>query len=144
MHAASILYSQLPCIPPPLSKIYPSFITCSLNYSIIMTSSKRKVSRREVPYLGTLLEKFPFTRLPTKLTVLRRLVFITETAEGNTISKAEATNKTSHCYGFRYDELQHWNKKGCLHHSSRGSPTTTPLDGLSTPCFGVSHWSSFW
>jgi len=81
-------------IPPPLSKIYPSFITCSLNYSIIMTSSKRKVSRREVPYLGTLLEKFPFTRLPTKLTVLRRLVFITETAEGNTISKAEATNKT--------------------------------------------------
>ena len=38
-----------------------------------------------------------------------------------------------------FDTTSSWNKKGGLYLSSRGSQTTTPLDGLSAPCFAVSY-----
>ena len=40
--------------------------------------SKRKLPRRELPWIGTLLDNLPFSRLPTNSTILKRLFFIIE------------------------------------------------------------------
>ena len=44
--------------------------------------SKRKLPRRELPWIGPLLEKFPFSKLPTNHTVLQRLFLETELNNG--------------------------------------------------------------
>ena len=44
---------------------------------------KRKIARREVPLIGTLIDKLPCTRLPTKGAVLRRIIFENETTHGS-------------------------------------------------------------
>ena len=54
------------------------------------SNSKRKLGRREVPFLGSLLEKLPYTRLPTKRIVMRRLMFITETNSASLLSINDA------------------------------------------------------
>ena len=56
-----------------------------------MSNSKRKLIRLEVKFLGSLLEKLPYARLPTKLTVMRRLMLITET--NSALSINDAINK---------------------------------------------------
>ena len=43
---------------------------------------KRKLTQRELPWIGTLLDKLPYTKLPTKGVVLRRLMFETEMNPG--------------------------------------------------------------
>ena len=40
--------------------------------------SKRKLPRRELPWIGTLLDDLPFSRLPTNSSVLKRLLFLVE------------------------------------------------------------------
>ena len=52
--------------------------------------SKRKLPRRELPWIGTLLDNLPFSRLPTNSTVLRRLFFLTETSTNIQTSRDEA------------------------------------------------------
>ena len=54
------------------------------------SNSKKKLGRREIPFLGSLLENLPYTRLPTKLTVMRRLMFITETNSASVLSINDA------------------------------------------------------
>lgn len=41
-------------------------------------SGKRRIPRRELPYLGTLQDRLSYNKLPTKLSVMRRLMFIIE------------------------------------------------------------------
>ena len=56
--------------------------------------SKRKLPRREIPYLSTLLDRLPFSRLPTNGVVLRRLMFEMEQQNGATsLSTATVTVK---------------------------------------------------
>ena len=43
---------------------------------------KRKLPRRELPWIGTLLDKLPYSKLPTKQVVLRRLMFELEKNHG--------------------------------------------------------------
>ena len=54
---------------------------------------KRKQPRREIPWIGTLLEKLPFSRLPTNEAVLRRLFFELESDVSSTLSAASAQVK---------------------------------------------------
>ena len=61
-------------------------------------SSKRKLPRRNLPLVGTLLDKLPYSKLPTKGIVLRRLLFLLETNSGGR-SLFEAANTVK-------DELQ--------------------------------------
>ena len=51
---------------------------------------KRKQPRREIPWIVTLLEKLPFSRLPTNGAVLRRLFFELESDVSSTLSAASA------------------------------------------------------
>ena len=45
--------------------------------------SKRKLPRRELPWIGPLLESLPFSKLPTNHTVLQRLYFEVERNHGS-------------------------------------------------------------
>ena len=45
---------------------------------------KRKLTRRELPWIGTLIEKLPYTKLPTKGVVLRRIMYENEMNHGST------------------------------------------------------------
>ena len=54
---------------------------------------KRKQPRREVPYVGTLLEKLPFSKLPTNGTVLRRLFFELEKTAGHRCVSSPELNR---------------------------------------------------
>ena len=57
--------------------------------------AKRKLPRRELPYLSTLLDKMPFSKLPTNGIVLRRLMCELEQQNGGTsLSTAAVTVKT--------------------------------------------------
>ena len=53
---------------------------------MLTSNSKKKLGRREVPFLGSLLENLPYSRLPTKRTVIIRLMFITETNSASVLS----------------------------------------------------------
>ena len=46
------------------------------------TLSKRKLPRRDVPLVGALLDHLPYSHLPTKKVVLKRLLFELETNNG--------------------------------------------------------------
>lgn len=56
-------------------------------------STKRQLPRRELPLLGTLLDKLPYTRLPTRGVVLRRLMFAVETCPGSSASLQSLANE---------------------------------------------------
>ena len=43
---------------------------------------KRRIARRELPHVGTLLDNLPCSRLPTNGDVLRRLLYDLETNQG--------------------------------------------------------------
>ena len=67
------------------------------NHQVITTTttttnnkmSKRKLPRRELPWISTLLDKLPYSRLPTNGIVLRRLMFEVEHApSGASLSSA--------------------------------------------------------
>ena len=45
--------------------------------------SKRKMPRRELPFISTLLDKLPYSKLPTNGVVLRRLMFETQEHNGS-------------------------------------------------------------
>ena len=53
--------------------------------------SKRKLPRRELPYISTLLDKFSYSRLPTNGIVLKRLMFEVEHLPGTSLSSAAIT-----------------------------------------------------
>ena len=53
--------------------------------------SKRKLPRRELPYISTLLDKLPYSRLPTNGIVLKRLMFEVEHLPGTSLSSAVIT-----------------------------------------------------
>ena len=55
-----------------------------IDLSIIIIMSKRKLPRREFPYLSTLLDRIPYSKLPTNGVVLRRLMFELEQQNGKT------------------------------------------------------------
>ena len=56
---------------------------------------KRKLPRRELPWIGTLLDRLPFSKLPTNGTVLRRLMFELEQQNGtNSLTDVTLTVKT--------------------------------------------------
>ena len=56
---------------------------------------KRKLPRRELPWIGTLLDRLPYSKLPTNSTVLRRLMFEMEQDNGaHSISDASQIVKT--------------------------------------------------
>ena len=58
------------------------------------TLGKRKLPRRELPWIGTLLDKLPYSKLPTKSRVLRRLLFEVEQNHGScSISEAAVITK---------------------------------------------------
>ena len=59
--------------------------------TIYTTMSKRKLPRRELPYISTLLDKFPYSRLPTNGIVLKRLMFEVEHLPGTSLSSAAIT-----------------------------------------------------
>ena len=46
------------------------------------TPGKRKLPRRDIPYIGTTIQSFSFAKLPTNLKVLQRLHYETETNQG--------------------------------------------------------------
>ena len=52
--------------------------------SMTTTLGKRKLPRRDLPWVGTLLDKLPYSKLPTKGVVIRRLLFKLETEHGST------------------------------------------------------------
>ena len=52
--------------------------------------SKRNLPRRELPWVGPILDKLPFLRLPTNSSVLKRLYFLTESGNGQTSVDAAA------------------------------------------------------
>ena len=54
---------------------------------------KRRIARRELPFVGSLLDNLPCSKLPTNGDVLRRLMFETETNSGSA-SKADAAAVT--------------------------------------------------
>ena len=61
---------------------------------------KRKQPRREIPWIGTLLEKLPFSRLPTTNgAVLRRLFFELESDVSSTAS-AQVKNELIELWEF--------------------------------------------
>ena len=54
--------------------------------------SKRKLPRRELPWIGPLLDNLPFSRLPTNSSVLKRIFFLIESGtNGQTSIEAAAT-----------------------------------------------------
>ena len=53
--------------------------------------SKRKLPRQELPYFSTLLDKLPYSRLPTNGIVLKRLMFEVEHLPGTSLSSAAIT-----------------------------------------------------
>lgn len=55
----------------------------------MIQTSKRKLPRRELPYIGTLLDKLSYSKLPTNKIVLKRLYCITELNNGSS-STADA------------------------------------------------------
>ena len=59
--------------------------------TIYTTMSKRKLPRRELPYISTLLDKHPYSRLPTNGIVLKRLMFEVEHLPGTSLSSAAIT-----------------------------------------------------
>jgi hypothetical protein len=77
--------------------------------SFNMTSSKRNLPRREIPWISTTLEKFSFSKLPTNGVVLRRLMF--ELEQNTSISVAAVTVKNELVELWEYagygDILQH-------------------------------------
>ena len=62
-----------------------------LQSTIYTTMSKRKLLRRELPYISTLLDKLPYSRLPTNEIVLKRLMFEVEHLPGTSLSSAAIT-----------------------------------------------------
>ena len=74
----------------PDGESYPYDTTINMS----STSTKRKLPRRELPYLTTLLDKLPFTRLPTCGVVLRRLMFEVEQQHGKTSLPSAASTVT--------------------------------------------------
>ena len=52
--------------------------------------SKRKLPRRELPWIGPLLDTLPFSRLPTNQNVLQRLYFVLESNHGSSSLEAAA------------------------------------------------------
>ena len=58
--------------------------------------SKRKLLRRELPFIGSLLDKLPYSRLPTNGIILKRLMFEVEqmpSGNGSVLSSAVNTVK---------------------------------------------------
>ena len=56
---------------------------------------KRKLPRRELPWIGTLLDRLPYSKMPTNATVLRRLMFEMEQNNGtNSIADASLLVKS--------------------------------------------------
>ena len=75
---------------------------------------KRKLPRRELPWIGTLLEKLSYNKLPTKHVVLRRLMFELERSHGASSTDIAALTVR--------DEL-----KSRLHWSTIQNPTCSTL-----------------
>ena len=78
----------------------PMFFCAKCKSSVIPTTTmttpgKRKLPRRELPWIGKLLDKLPYSKLPTKSRVLRRLImFEVEQHNGScSISDAAVTTK---------------------------------------------------
>ena len=76
----------------------------NINRSSTMTTQngKRKLPRRELPWIGTLLDNLSFSKLPTNGDVLRRLMFELERHSG-TCSSTElhiASHRTSNSRDF--------------------------------------------
>ena len=65
---AQLVYKQFPVI----NNISNYF---NLQSTTIINMSKRKMPRRELPFISTLLDKLPYSKLPTNGVVLRRLMF---------------------------------------------------------------------
>ena len=68
---------------------------------------KRKQPRREVPWVGTLLEKLSFSKLPTNGTVLRRLFFELEKTAGDGSSTLSAA-----CAQVKNELIELWEYAG--------------------------------
>ena len=51
---------------------------------------KRKLPRRDLPWIGTLLEKLPYSKLPTNGVVLRRLITFELERENGSASLSDA------------------------------------------------------
>ena len=64
--------------------------------------SKRTLPGRELLYTGTLMDKLPFSRLPTNLSILRRPFFITETGINTTLDEATVIVKNELLEIWRY------------------------------------------
>ena len=61
---------------------------------MLSTPSKRKLPRRKLPWINTLIDRFSFSKLPTKVVVLQRLTFELEQKLGKaTLRDATTTVK---------------------------------------------------
>ena len=66
-----------------------------LLYSLMASTSSKRKSRRELPLIGFLLEKFSYNKLPTKMVCLKRMMFINEVGiASGSASMNGAINKT--------------------------------------------------
>ena len=105
--------------------------------------SKRKLPRRDLPWLSTLLDKLPYTKLPTNGIVLRRLMFEIEHQHGATsLSSASLTVRNELVNVWEYagygDILQHpgsITKQINALHDSYKKLSKTPLSRRATDSF---------
>lgn len=103
------------------------------------TPRKRKLPRRELPWIGTLLEKLPYSKLPTKGVAIRRLMF---ELENSTLAAASTTVKeelvqlwTYAGYGDILHDSSYIQKQVQALHTSYKDLCKIPLQRRTSPSF---------